>query len=111
LSINIPLIRFIRICRAGIITGMEFHNLRRSVDNIHWTYAKTMPQWPHWYIVRSPNNEEIFLALHSAIREHGEWELFYKISRQYLYLGDGYKYWFMDENLEKARIINRAVAA
>ncbi len=27
-------------------------DLRRFVSEVKWTYAKTMPRWPHEYIVR-----------------------------------------------------------
>jgi len=26
--------------------------LRQFIDDVPWTFAKTMPEWPHEYIVR-----------------------------------------------------------
>ena len=25
-----------------------------------WTFAKTMPQWPHWYLVRAKCDDDTF---------------------------------------------------
>ena len=81
--------------------------LQNTVAALDWRFAKTMPQWPHWYIVRDPNIENVYVKLFQATIDHGKWEYFFKKQRQYLYLGDGFKYWRMTDDLNKSRIINR----
>lgn len=74
-----------------------------------WTFAKTMPQCSHWYVVRSPENEESFIEFVEHIRVHGVEEKFGKDSYLYLYLGE-YKYWTMGNPVPETTIINRALA-
>lgn len=66
-----------------------------------------MPQWPHWYIVREPDVEELFVRLFEMTKTDGKWECFYETPRQYWYAGDGYKYWRMTDDLSQSRVINR----
>ncbi|MDR2561613.1 MAG: hypothetical protein LBC63_07575 [Holophagales bacterium] len=88
---------------------MELDTIRQAVESLTWTFAKTMPKCPHWYIVRSPDIEEVYIALFNATKEHGAVEHFYHTPRQYLYLGDGYKYWRMTDDLSDSKIINRCI--
>jgi len=74
-----------------------------------WTFAKTMPQCPHWYVVRSPENEEAFIEFVEYIRIHGVEEQFGQSTYLYLYLGE-YKYWTMGNPVPETTIINRALA-
>ena len=46
-------------------------DLRDFVDRETWTYAKTMPEWPHEYIVRDRVDESLFVQLVEHIRAHG----------------------------------------
>ena len=46
-------------------------DLRRLVNEENWTYAKTMPKWPHEYLVRERVDEELFEKLVSHIRSNG----------------------------------------
>jgi len=45
--------------------------LRDFVDREIWTYAKTMPTWPHEYIVRDRVDEDLFVQLGHHIRAEG----------------------------------------
>jgi hypothetical protein len=86
---------------------MDLEQLREAVNGLPFRFAKTMPQWPHWYVVRAPENEEIYVALFNAIREHGYDQKFRGRPQRYLELGDGYKYWAMTTFLPASRVINR----
>ena len=46
-------------------------SLRAFVDVAEWTFAKTMPEWPHEYILRDRVDEELFERLVVHILEHG----------------------------------------
>jgi hypothetical protein len=86
---------------------MKLDELRIAVESLTWIFAKSMPNTPHWYVRRSPEIEEVYTALFEATKEHGVTENFYNTPNQYLYLGDGYKYWRMTDELSKSKIINR----
>ena len=45
--------------------------LRAFIDNEKWNYAKTMPEWPHEYIVREHVDESMFVQIVEHIRKHG----------------------------------------
>jgi hypothetical protein len=95
---------------------MTLDQLREAVAGLSWTYAKTMPDIPHWYIVRGRTcPEDLYVALFQAVEAHGEYALFQppdpdrKPYRQkYLELGDGLKYWVMTGSMGASRVLNRA---
>jgi hypothetical protein len=75
-----------------------------SAEN--WTYAKTMPKWPHEYLVRQKVDEILFVKLASFIRNNGYKGRFY--SKPIIYYGyDGMVYWTMGAPIEETTIINR----
>jgi hypothetical protein len=70
--------------------------------------AKTMPEIPHEYVVRNPENEEAYVSLFNLILEHGVHEMWRGRKYQYWYPGDGWKYWRMDDDIRYSRVLNRA---
>jgi hypothetical protein len=81
--------------------------LHQFVDSSVWTFAKTYASsWPHEYIVRTPENAEMMLALARHIFEHGVAGRFYAQVRRYHHEG-GKVYWSMDETPEATDLINR----
>jgi len=86
---------------------MEIEDLRLAVEGLSFRFAKTMPEFPHWYVVRSPENEATYVALFHAIHEHGYAATFGGRRYKYLQLGDGFKYWAMTTDIRASRIINR----
>ena len=80
--------------------------LREFVDSEEWTFAKTMPEWPHEYLVRDRVDTQLFEALVRHIFEHGEEGRFYR--RVLIYFAeDGLLYWTMGGPVEEETIINR----
>ena len=80
-----------------------------AAQSFTWTYAKTMPECPHEYIVRGKTaDDETYFLMFNAIEERGEWREWYGTPRQYLHPGDGYYYWKMTDEIEESIIINRA---
>lgn len=80
--------------------------LREFIDSTQWTFAKTMPEWPHEYLVRKNVDEDLFVRLVLHIRAHGYEGKFYRKSITY-YDDRGMVYWTMGEPLEETTIINR----
>jgi hypothetical protein len=66
-------------------------------------YAAT---WPHEYIVRTPENAPLLLALAHHIFEHGVEERFYSKIFKYHHEG-GKVYWCMDPTPEATDLVNR----
>jgi len=80
--------------------------LREFIDSSQWTFAKTMPEWPHEYIVRERVDENLFVQLVRHIRASGYEGKFYRKSITY-YDDGGLVYWTMGAPLEETTIINR----
>jgi hypothetical protein len=80
--------------------------LKEFVVTSKWTFAKTMPEWPHEYIVRSNVDENLFVLLVRHIRVNGYEGKFYKTAITY-FEEDGLVYWTMGSPIEETTIINR----
>jgi len=80
-----------------------------AVHSFTWTFAKTMPQCPHEYIVRGKTaDDDTYFALFRAIEERGVWREWNGTPQQYLHPGNGYYYWKMTDDINESTIINRA---
>ena len=97
-------------CEAFIypetLKGQMTPDLRTFVEEQHWTFAKTMREWPHEYIVRDRVDEELFERLAIHIREHGVEGRFYEKVITY-YEEAGLVYWTMGAPLRETFIVNR----
>ena len=71
-----------------------------------WTFAKTMPEIPHEYVVRdrlSAEDKKVFDAFDDHVESAGYTAVFYE--REYTYLDvSGYKYWVMGNILNRAKL-------
>lgn len=76
------------------------------VTEQRWVFAKTMPQWPHEYIVRKRVDEKLFEQLAKHILTHGCKGRFYQKAITY-YDEAGMVYWTMGAPLDETTIINR----
>ena len=79
------------------------------IQSSQWRFAKTMPQWPHEYVVREwrPDQEQVFERLVGFIRTHGYDAEFGGATYRYLEV-DGWKYWTMGAPPNETTVINRA---
>ena len=82
-------------------------DLKRFAKEERWTYAKTIPAWPHEYLVRERVNGELFVRLVRHIRANVYDGKFYQKPIRY-YDEDGWVYWTMGAPLEDTTIINRS---
>jgi hypothetical protein len=86
---------------------MDVEGAQAFIAESQWTFAKTMPQSPHWYTVRPKQNDEVFADVVRLIRDEGYIKNFK--GRKYTCLDIGeYRYWAMGP-AETTRVINRAV--
>ena len=80
-----------------------------NFENLKFVFAKTMPEIPHYYVKRTPENERDYVALFNAIMKDGVVEKWRGKPYRYWYRGDGYKYWAMTSALGgQSLVINRA---
>ena len=80
--------------------------LKEFINRVTWTYAKTIPDWPHEYIVRDKVDEEMFIEIVRHIRKFGYKGFFYQ--KQFTYFEqDELVYWTMGAPIEETTIINR----
>lgn len=79
------------------------------IAKCEWTFAKTILQWPHEYIVKGkcPLSQEEFEHFVYAQRTLGTYETWGPYRQPYLHI-DGYKYWTMGCEIEYTTVINRA---
>ena len=82
-------------------------DVRQFVESTKWTFAKTYAAtWPHEYVVRTPQNAPMILALARHIFERGIDGRFYSQVRKYHHEG-GKVYWTMDDTPEATGLVNR----
>ena len=94
---------------------MTIDDARTYIAKVRWQFAKTMPQWPHEYTVRSWRGDlgDEFRAFVKLIRRQGvvkPWPADAAIPvyhHTYLEI-DGWDYWTMGEPVEETTVINRA---
>jgi hypothetical protein len=85
------------------------------IRQLQWRVAKTMPEIPHQYATRKPDDpalEAAYCALHGFIESSEVRERWKGRRKRYLYPGDGFKYWHMGQlfvhgNVVWSRVINR----
>jgi len=83
--------------------------ITRFIESHNWTYAKTMPKYPHFYVVRNKcRDDEEFVSFVEHIRLYGRDAFFFKTLLRYFDFGR-YTYWTMGYEIKTTSIINRAV--
>jgi len=65
---------------------------REFINQHEWTFAKTMPWCPHWYVVRRNVDNDKFVGFVKLIRAEGEIRPWSRYRHTYLDI-DGYQYW------------------
>ena len=80
--------------------------LQEFIASSKWTFAKTMPEWPHEYLFRDWVERQLFETLVRHIRQHGFQGRFYQCVLTY-FAEDGFLYWTMGAPVEETTIINR----
>jgi hypothetical protein len=79
------------------------------VDQVTWRFAKSVPNWPHFYIVEKElKDQEAFREAKSFILEKGRDGKFYKLDVRYYDVG-GWTYWAspLNKPLDAQYMLNR----
>ena len=92
---------------------MDTYHAAQCLEQLDWTFAKTMPKNPHWYTLRKDwESDDLFCQIVQYIRDVGRpvkhWRQTYTILEM-----NGYRYWTMGCTLDKSktphtRLINKA---
>ena len=87
---------------------MKDKEIQQFIGDHEWVFAKTMPQIPHWYTLRSKAQpDEGFSAFVREIELRGVQRQFGQRSFTYLDF-EHWTYWTMGEPVENTTLINRA---
>jgi len=88
----------------------EDYNEKELLRRLHmqkWTYAKTQPWLPHFYVwINQWTSQEDFEYCVNAITHVGKWEFYMKKPRHYFY-DDMWRYWWMNGRDGTPIVINR----
>lgn len=88
---------------------MEIKELKNWLNKHTWTFAKTMKEMPHEYIVKdklSDEDKEMFVKVVIFIRENGYKQTFN--GHEYTYYDlEEHKYWTMGNPINQTTILNR----
>ena len=91
-----------------MINKKDFIFLQKTLNENNFRYAKSMPEFPHWYTLRKDwSKDDEFIETVLLIRKYGKIERYWGKEYIYFYM-NGYKYWTMGAPLEKTILINRA---
>lgn len=89
--------------RSNKISSADLRKVRAYIKSVEWRFAKTMPQWPHFYTIFEWNPEKSADYYYFAylIEKHGTIDPWGSERWSYLVVDD-YKYWVL------GNVINRA---
>lgn len=79
--------------------------IKELISSLTWTFAKTMPDIPHEYIVIGdyPKKSDEIKVFIKGIESYGYAKTFYGKEYKYLEI-DGYKYWVIENIINRAKI-------
>ena len=77
--------------------------VRAYITAVRWEFAKTMPQWPHWYTVRdwAPDKQTEYDFFATAINKYGYVDS-WRDDRWHYLVVDEFKYWAIEDVLNRA---------
>lgn len=106
-----PACGFVHGCREGHPPPWLVRRARDYIAAAEWTFAKTMPDNPHWYVIRQRawgTSRELGEG-HEALFELIRWFYYLRWWRQRGFRSidlDGFSYWVMEDGT----VINRKPA-
>jgi len=79
--------------------------IENFINRLNWKFAKTMPDIPHYYVVKenlSEEDQKTFDDFNNYIKKVGYYEMFVNKNYNYIKIGD-YKYWIIENILNRAK--------
>ena len=84
------------------VTPKDLARVREYIAAFDWKFAKTMPQWPHWYVVRDWGRKRDFDFFAKLIDKNGNIDQWGQNHWKYLVV-DHFKYWVCDDVLNRGK--------
>lgn len=83
-------------------------DLDAFIDSNRWTFAKTMPTIPHyWLTVKGSRDPEEFYAFIWHIYLRGRPMRFRRSNPKWNFDYKGWRYWFMEQHPTECMLVNR----
>lgn len=85
------------------MTAADLEKVRTYIKSVEWRFAKTMPQWPHFYTIFewNPDKAADYYYFAHLIHKHGTVDPWGSEKWSYLTIDD-YKYWVIGNVLNRA---------
>ena len=80
----------------------EIARARAYIKSMDWVFSRSMPQWPHWYLVRESGSAREFDFIARLIKKFGYSDKWGNRSNSYLVI-EKFKYWVDDDVLKEYR--------
>ena len=80
---------------------------RAYIDSMNWRFARTMPQCPHWWVLRENGSAREFDFVAGLIKRFGYPDKWGSRTNSYLVIGK-FKYWIIDDCLNRAAPLSNA---
>jgi hypothetical protein len=78
---------------------------RAYINSMEWKFAKSMPQWPHWYVLREDGSAREFDFVNRLIKKFGypdKWGT----RTKYSFVMGRFKYWVDEDCLNRGAPIS-----
>ena len=85
----------------------EIARVRAYIQSMDWRFARSMPQWPHTYVLREWGSPREFDFIARLINKFGYRDNWGKRTDAYLVIGK-FKYWVIEDCLNRAAPISNA---
>lgn len=82
--------------------------IKETINALEWQEAKSMKNIPHEYTVRNQEQEQLYIDLYHYIENNYYIGYFFRKKYKYCDIGN-YTYWFMSDDINESKIINRSV--
>lgn len=80
---------------------------RAYINSMDWQFAKTMPQWPHWYVLREDGRAREFDFVKRLIKQFGYRDPWGSRTK-YSFVMGRFKYWVDDDVLNRGAPLSNA---
>jgi hypothetical protein len=80
---------------------------RTYIKAMDWRFAQSMPQWPHWYVIRDWGSAREFDFVARLIKKFGYEDTWGDRSDFHLVIGR-FKYWVIEDCLNRAAPLSNA---
>ena len=83
----------------------EIARARAYINSMDWQFAKTMPQWPHWWVLRENGSAREFDFVKRLIKQFGYRDPWGSRTR-YSFVMGRFKYWVDEDCLNRGAPIS-----